>query len=82
MEWRRKTCCDGLDFSFPAVNRLCRGSGSLESHLCRMARYCSRDCQRETWKEHKSLCNHQQLGYEAAMKERNLTGLVELFTDW
>lgn len=54
----------------------------MESHLCRMARYCSRDCQRETWKEHKSLCNHQQLGYEAAMKERNLTGLVELFTDW
>jgi hypothetical protein len=55
--------------SGPSEARLVSGKGCLCGG-CRVARYCSRDCQRAVWKQHKPVCK----ALAAAAEQQQATG--------
>ena len=48
---------------------------------CKNSIYCSRECQKEHWKEHKRRCN-TIAGVLESLNDLNLVGMFERFSEW
>lgn len=51
------------------------GAALMVCGNCGSARYCSRECQKQAWKEHKKFCNFIKQGKELKEKAKQVSAL-------
>jgi hypothetical protein len=55
---------------------VCRTFTSMKCQRCKQACYCSKDCQRADWKQHKKICSAN------TRQDETLMGTQEAFEEW
>eukprot|EP00798_Chlamydomonas_sp_ICE-L_P012387 gene12387-15580_t len=60
-------------------NQAAPGKGMQICAACRSISYCSRECQKSDWKQHKAACkNHQQAQFTSSLQDLTLRDLGEM----
>lgn len=59
---------------------ICGNKTSSHCGNCKIQKYCSKECQKNHWKEHKFLCNdihHTNINSDSTSPELNITNVVK-----